>query len=433
MDCKDKDRCYGVLAVHRITFALSLFHFILGMLLIGVKDTRTKRAAIQNGWWGPKVLLWLLLTLLMFFIPNGFFVFWANYFSLILASVFIVVGLVLLVDFAHSWSETCLDRWEQTESDFWKLTLIGSTLGMYAATIALTGVLYGFFASSGCSLNQFFISLNLGLIVVLTLLSISPKVQEANPRSGLAQSSMVAAYCTYLIASAVMNRDNAECNPITRGRGGSAKTTTVVIGAVFTFLAIAYSTSRAATQSTTLVASAAPHSTRAPTKKDSLRIQALMAAVEAGAIPASALDEEEDDDEIETRSELGAADESDDERQGTRYNYSFFHFVFAIAACYTAMLLTDWRFVRLGGPSPDPSEDGAPIAYIGRSTTAMWMRVVSSWLCIAIYTWSLVAPVIRKSHPFSQLWTTPLKILQNADMQSRLLFTATVPDRFGFD
>ncbi len=26
----------------------------------------------------------------------------------------------------------------------------------------------------------------------------------------------------------------------------------------------------------------------------------------------------------------------------------------------------------------------------------MWMRVVSSWLCIGIYTWSLVAPVLRK-------------------------------------
>lgn len=430
MDCKDKDRCYGVLAVHRITFALSLFHFILGMLLIGVKDTRTKRAAIQNGWWGPKVLLWLLLTLLMFFIPNGFFVFWANYFSLIFASIFIIVGLVLLVDFAHSWSETCLDRWEATESDFWKYTLIGSTLGMYAATIALTGVLYGFFASSGCSLNQFFISLNLALVAVLTLLSISPQVQEANPRSGLAQSSMVAAYCTYLIASAVMNRDNAECNPITRGRGGSAKTTTVVIGAVFTFLAIAYSTSRAATQSKTLVgrrraalnesrppSGYGPLATREsldnsagavvseqPTKKDSLRIQALMAAVEAGAIPASALDEEDDDDEMETRSELGlGGDESDDERQGTRYNYSFFHFVFAIAACYTAMLLTDWRFVRLGGPSPDPSEEGAPIAYIGRSTTAMWMRVVSSWLCICIYMWSLVAPVLCKFCTMPQL------------------------------
>lgn len=48
MNC-DGGRCYGVLAVHRIGFALALFHAVLGLLLIGVKDTRVKRAAIQNG------------------------------------------------------------------------------------------------------------------------------------------------------------------------------------------------------------------------------------------------------------------------------------------------------------------------------------------------------------------------------------------------
>ena len=35
--------------VHRICFALSLFHLILSSTLIGVQDTRDKRAAIQNG------------------------------------------------------------------------------------------------------------------------------------------------------------------------------------------------------------------------------------------------------------------------------------------------------------------------------------------------------------------------------------------------
>lgn len=48
MDCKG-GRCYGVLAVHRICFALALFHLILALLLVQVRDTRTKRAAIQNG------------------------------------------------------------------------------------------------------------------------------------------------------------------------------------------------------------------------------------------------------------------------------------------------------------------------------------------------------------------------------------------------
>ncbi len=43
----------------------------------------------------------------------------------------------------------------------------------------------------------------------------------------------------------------------------------------------------------------------------------------------------------------------------------------------------------IDGPM-DPNSD----IYIGRSEVAMWMRVVSSWICIVLYMWSLVAPVI---------------------------------------
>lgn len=32
--------------------------------------------------------------------------------------------------------------------------------------------------------------------------------------------------------------------------------------------------------------------------------------------------------------------------------------------------------------------------YIGRSETAMWMRIVSSWVCMLLYIWSLIAPVL---------------------------------------
>lgn len=248
-------------------------------------------------WWGPKVLLWLVLVVVSFFIPNEFFMFWGNYVALIGASIFILLGLVLLVDFAHSWSETCLENWENSSnSNLWQWILIGSTGGMYAATIALTGVLYAFFAGSGCTLNRFFISFNLVLCVIITALCVHPAVQDANPRSGLAQSSMVAAYCTYLIMSAVGNHQHTSCNPLHNGTAQGTQTTTVVLGAVFTFLAIAYSTSRAATQSRALVgknkkgALALPDDdfgdhglvTSQPQRTETPRYQALLAAVEAG-------------------------------------------------------------------------------------------------------------------------------------------------------
>ncbi|KAH9481551.1 Membrane protein TMS1 [Psilocybe cubensis] len=397
------EQCYGVLAVHRICFALALFHLILSSLLIGVKDTKDKRAAIQNGWWGPKVLVWLILVGISFAIPNGFFMFWGNYVALIGASIFILVGLVLLVDFAHSWSETCLENWENSSSNFWQWVLIGSTAAMYSFTITLTGLLYAYFAGSGCTLNQFFISFNLALCILITLMSVHPAVQERNPRSGLAQSSMVAAYCTYLIVSAVSNHvhETKQCNPLRDGK--KTQKAVLILGGLFTFLAIAYSTSRAATQSTVLVGKGKKgrihlsedegHSelgvvTQQPGRTESPRYQALLAAVEAGAIPASALQEEDDDDDEDEV----VGESRDDERTGTRYNYSWFHVIFSIAAMYVAMLLTDWNIVSkspISGPV-DPDFD----VYIGRSEVAMWMRVVSGWVCIFLYIWSLLAPVL---------------------------------------
>ena len=305
-------------------------------------------------WWGPKVLLWFVLVAISFLIPNGFFIFWGNYVSLIGATIFILLGLVLLVDFAHSWSETCLENWEASpSSNLWQWILIGSTGGMYLATIALTGVLYAFFTASGCTLNKFFISFNLALCVLITILCIHPTVQEYNPRSGLAQSSMVAAYCTYLVMSAVGNHAHETCNPLRSGAATGTRTTAVVVGAAFTFLAIAYSTTRAATQSRALVGKKKYGSVQLPIdpeeghevsvvstqpgRTESPRYQALLAAVEAGyefafkisvmlllrvffmwmnsAIPASALQEEEDEEE-----EVELGEMRDDERSGTRYN-----------------------------------------------------------------------------------------------------------------
>ncbi|KAI0311566.1 serine incorporator/TMS membrane protein, partial [Amylostereum chailletii] len=270
------------------------------------------------------------------------------------------------------------------------------------ATITMTGVLYAYFAVSGCTLNRFFITFNLILSILITVVCVHPIIQEHNPRSGLAQSSMVAVYCTYLVMSAVGNHAHETCNPFRKGGAGEgARTTAVVLGALFTFLAIAYSTSRAATQSRALVGKkngGAVHLgdeenhevsvvNNQPSRTETPRYQALLAAVEAGAIPASALNEhqEEDDDDDDE-----GGDTRDDERTGTRYNYSWFHIIFVLGAMYVAMLLTDWNVVK---SASSPVAEGDDV-YIGRSETAMWMRIVSSWVCMVIYLWSLLAPVL---------------------------------------
>ncbi|KAI9028338.1 serine incorporator/TMS membrane protein [Phycomyces nitens] len=405
LDCAE-GRCYGIIAVHRVCFALVLFHAILGLLLLGVNDSRSKRAAIQNGWWGPKILGWIALLVVSFFIPSGFFMAWGNYFALIGAALFILFGLVLLVDFAHSWTERCMENYEMSDSNKWKYILIGGTLLMFAGAITLTGIMYGFFATNGCSLNQFFVTLNLILCALVTLLCISPSIQEANPRSGLSQASIVVIYCTYVVLSAVANEPNdKECNPLRRSHG--TQTTSIVLGAVFTFLAVAYSTSRAATQDGAFINNSRrgnnnyepldtesavplmPNQVEIGAQRMSLQgstRQHLVAAVESGALPRSVLDEEDDEDD-------DGVDDRDDERFGAVYSYSFFHFVFAIAAMYIAMVLTNWNTITMEDATM-PSQDQGDLVRIGQSYTAVWVKIVSGWICHTIYLWSLVAPVV---------------------------------------
>lgn len=391
LDCPT-GQCYGWFAVHRINFALGLFHLLFAGLLVGVRSTKNPRAALQNGFWGPKIIAWLGLIVLTFFIPDGFFMFWGNYVAFIGAMLFLILGLILLVDLAHNWAEYCLEQIENTDSRWWRVALIGSTLGMYLASIAMTIIQYIFFARSGCSMNQAAITINLGFLLIASYISVHPTVQEHNPKAGLAQAAMVAVYCTYLTMSAVsMAPDDTEdkhCNPLVLGRG--TRTTSVVIGAIATMLTVAYTTTRAATQSFGLGGSGRGHIhlpeedehdlvTQQPNERRQMRAEALRRAIEEGVLPADELLSDDED------SEAGGNTPHDDERSSTQYNYVVFHIIFFLATAWVATLLTaNWD---------DSSIDG-DFATVGRTWWASWVKIVSSWVCYFMYVWTLVAPVV---------------------------------------
>lgn len=336
-----------------------MFHIILGLLVYGVEDSRHSRAGIQNKGWGLKLLLWLALVVVSFFIPNQFFIVWGNYIALIGGAIFVVFQLILLIDFAHSWSEECLRKIEIEQKDHWKYFLVGSTLFLYLASLVLIILAYVFFSSAGCSLNQFIITTNLVLNILATVLSVHPRIQDANPRSGLAQSSFMIIYSTYLISSALTNEpitpDNSQCNPLSQAAG--TRTTTIVMGALFTFFAIVYSTSSAAVQGHSLMTS------------DSTG---------EGSVPLLGSEAQQSSDDSDDTP-------ADDEKFGVHYSYSFYHLVFCLASMYVAMLLTNWNTFQ--------TQDST-IIVIGRSLASLWVKVASSWVCLLLYVWTLVAPVL---------------------------------------
>jgi len=285
---------------------------------------------------------------------------------------FILIQLVILIDFAHSWAENWIEKMEFSEEgdNRWWRILLGSTLTMYAFSITMTIIMYVFFVpdAAHCGTNVAFISVNLALCILLSFISIHPKVQEYNERSGLLQSALIAAYSTYLIFSAVMS-DDQQCNPWRSS--ASALNVSVLIGAIFTIMAVCYATIRA---SSSIGEYNIQEETQPLVKKETKEDKEEKA--EKGEKTETAEKEKEEEHDSSHHSDAG---------EPVSYHFSRFHAVFALGAMYIAMLMTDWNTVY------HPTESRIQV---DTGLAAVWVKVISSWMVALFYLWTLAAPVM---------------------------------------
>ncbi|XP_070496423.1 serine incorporator 1 isoform X3 [Chironomus tepperi] len=352
----DCQHAVGYLAVYRIGFALAAFFLLMSIIMIGVKSSRDGRAAIQNGFWGLKFLIVIAIAIGAFFIQDASFGSWMMWIGLIGGFSFIIIQLILLIDFSHNWADEWVGNYEETQSRGWFIALLSATALQYIA--ALTGIiiLYSIYTQSGdCALNKFFISFNMILCVAVSVLSITPRVQEAQPRSGLLQSAVVTLYVIYLTWSAVSNNPNKECNPNLLGSdpNNQQMDKTSIVGLVIWMFCILYSSLRSASAVSSL-------SGRDPERQD------------------------------EKPSNSSDAKVWDNEEDKVAYSWSIFHLTFVAATLYVMMTLTNWY-------QPNSSS----LESMNANAASMWIKVVSSWLGIALYGWSLVAPMILTDRDFS--------------------------------
>ncbi|XP_050072144.1 serine incorporator 1-like [Anopheles maculipalpis] len=351
------------LAVYRICFALVCFFALWAVMMIGVRSSKDGRAALQNGFWGIKFMIVIGIAIGAFFIPEtGFGPTWM-WVGMIGGFAFILVQLVYIIDFAHNWAEAWVSNYEEDESRGWFAALCCATGVQYV--LSLTGVVLLFVyytQSDDCALNKFFIIFNLILCIAVSILSISPSVQEVQPKSGLLQSSMVTLYTIYLTWSAVANNPDAECNPGFLGIIGEKSSKvhfdkTSIVGLIIWLLCILYSSMRSASNVSQF---------SDPEKQD------LTATLS-------------DDGSSGAR----GSEVRDNEEEAVAYNWSLFHIVFITATLYVMMTLTNWY-------QPNSSLDT-----LNANAASMWVKMVSSWMCVALYGWTMVAPMVLTDREFN--------------------------------
>ncbi|XP_028050921.1 probable serine incorporator isoform X2 [Monomorium pharaonis] len=377
LDC---DHAVGYLAVYRICFILSLYFFLMSVIMIRVKSSRDPRAPIQNGFWAIKYLLIIGGIIGAFFIPEKSFGSTWMYFGMLGGFLFIIIQLILIVDFAHSWADAWVGNYETTESKGWYAALLGASFFNYA--VSLTGVvlLYIYYThQSTCALNKFFISFNLILCVITSIVSILPTVQEYQPRSGLLQSSVVTLYVVYLTWSGISNSPDHECNPgFIPGLSSAQNRVTFdkesIIGLIIWFSCVLWSSLRTASKSSKI------------TMSENVLVQDNGAVKNAGEQSLIGNEVEGRNADAEDGNE---AKVWDNEEEKVAYNWSFFHLMFALATLYVMMTLTNWY-------KPNSSLDT-----LNANAASMWVKIISSWMCLGLYVWSLVAPAIFPNREFA--------------------------------
>lgn len=337
--CKD---IIGYASVYRVWFSFTMFFLLMAILTIGVKSSKDCRAQFQNGLWFFKFLIIGGIMVGAFFIPQKPFNEIWMYIGLVGAVLFIFIQVVFLIYVAHSWTESWQDGAEDNKC--YAVGFVISCLIMYGLSIAGVVSMYVLFTkASGCGTNTALITINLILCVAVSIIAVLPRVQEENPRSGLLQASLVTLYVIYLTFSAVSNNPDCGDNINSIAGGGNSMLVVGIIIAVLTIFVVSLKSSS--------------DGMGTPVTDEEAPVQKV----------------------------------SDDEEDGVQYKYWLFHIMCLLATLYLMMVMTNWL-------KPDTVSEGYKFE---ASKPSMWVQIVSSWLCLGLYVWTLFAPIACPNRQFS--------------------------------
>jgi len=369
--------CYSIIgyfAVYRVCFALACFYFLFMIIMVFVRNSRDPRAMLQNGLWIVKTAILTGLLVGAFYIPaGGAFEEVFMYFGVIGGFLFIIMQLILIIDFVHQWNESWVEKFENGDKEYYYgLLFFSGFFFILAITISVFSYVY-YASAEGCGLHIFFITMNLILCIIATIISVLPRVQEHNPTSGILQSGFVSVYVMFLTWSAMSNNTNRACNPSLLNIVTGNVNTTIPTGnnhddtkpqvldfpsivSLFIWLAlILYSSFSSASKGGNII--------NLNGNKESTTLFS-------------------DDDGEEGRKVY------DDEKESVQYSYSGSHLVFFLATLYVMMTLTNWY---------KPTSD---LKNFSANEPSMWVKISSSWMCIILYVWTCVAPCVLSDRDF---------------------------------
>ncbi|XBI93062.1 hypothetical protein VPH35_029992 [Triticum aestivum] len=300
------------------------------------------------------------------------------------SGLFLLVQVVMLLDFTNNWN----DSWVEKDEQKWEIALLVVTVICYLATFAFSGVLFMWFNPSDhdCGLNVFFIVLTMILAFAFAIIALHPQVNGS-----VMPASVISVYCAYLCYTSLSSEPyDYACNGL-HMHSKQVSMSALVLGMLTTVLSVVYSAVRAGSSTTFLSPPSSPRSGKNVIPVTVHEIHTALVLVLHFSLMMI-------DDATGARNPLlgdsnveeGKGNSEGSEPRPVSYSYTFFHLIFALASMYSAMLLTGWT---------SATSERSELMDVGWTT--VWVRICTEWSTAALYIWTLVAPLLFPDRDFS--------------------------------
>lgn len=322
--------CTGEMVAYRVSFSLAIFFFLhwLSVSDLTCCINGATRAELQARFFTVKSVLLVGINVCVFFIPNGFFFYYA-YACMFASAIFLLLNIIFLVDFSYYWNDDWGERADRNSKWMWYLLSVSS--GSFLLGIGITIVSFMVFVPhQDCNFNAFLITSVLFGALVYTVLSIRL------PHGSIVPSSIVFLYTCSILFTTMRTQDSEYCNRWSSG-AGTFSIKQMLLGILVPSFTLFY------------------------------------AVVSAGA-SGSSLTVQDDEDEVQ---------DDDPDTTGHLSHYLYFYFIMILGSMYLAMLATGWR-VNGGGDESfaESTKVGAGVRYV----TILMAIILYIWTLIAPYT-----------------------------------------------